>query len=134
MNSALDSSVPMSADVAVLPSINNHMNHNHTESPNKSLKRSRSPSLTGDDNEDTNHSSTVTETPTKKSRKKRTTTDVDESLGFVANDICLQKFTCTFIFVDNMYPPISCMSIDGQLVSHMPNYMCYKNKYATIFR
>ncbi|CAF0912388.1 unnamed protein product [Adineta ricciae] len=81
MNSTLHSSVPMSADVAVLPQINNHTNHKHAESPNKSLKRSRSPSLTGDDNEDTNHSSTVTDTPTKKSRKKRTTTDVDESLG-----------------------------------------------------
>lgn len=131
MNSALHSSVPTSADVAVLPPINNHINH--IESPNKSLKRSRSPSLTGDDNEDTNHSSTVTDTPTKKSRKKRTTTDVDESLGFVANNIYLQKFTCIFIFLDNIYLPINYMSIDGQLMNHTPNYMCYKNKYVTIF-
>jgi hypothetical protein len=71
----------MSSDVVILPSINNnHINHNHTESTNKSLKRSRSPSLTRDDNNDTNHS---IDTPTKKSRKKRTTNDIDQSLGLV---------------------------------------------------
>ncbi len=80
MNSSIHSSVSMSSDVVILPSINNHINHNHTESTNKSLKRSRSPSLTRDD---TNHSSTTIDTPTKKSRKKRTTTDIDQSLGFV---------------------------------------------------
>jgi hypothetical protein len=65
----------MSSDVVILPSINNHINHNHTEITNKSLKRSRSPSLIGDD--------THPDTPTKKSRKRRTTNDIDQSLGFV---------------------------------------------------
>jgi len=78
MNSSIHSSVSTSSDVAILPSINNHINHNHTESTNKSFKRSRSPSLTRDDNNDINP-----DTPTKKSRKKRTTTDIDQSLGFV---------------------------------------------------
>ena len=71
-----------SADVAILPPItNNHLHHhNPTESTNKSLKRSRSPSLTRDDPD---HSSTTTDTPTKKSRKRRTTTDIDQSLGYI---------------------------------------------------
>ncbi|UJR32080.1 hypothetical protein I4U23_019548 [Adineta vaga] len=88
MNSSFHSSVSMSSDVDILPSINNHIHHNHTDLPNKSFKRSRSPSLTRDDddddnnnNNDTNHSSTTMDTPTKRSRKKRTTTDIDESLG-----------------------------------------------------
>ncbi|CAF3818519.1 unnamed protein product [Adineta steineri] len=83
MNSSIHSSVSTSSDDVILPSINNHINHNHIELTNKSLKRNRSPSLTrDDDNNDTNHSSTTTtDTPTKKSRKKRTTTDIDQSLG-----------------------------------------------------
>jgi hypothetical protein len=83
MNSSIHSSVSTSSDVVILPSINHHINHNYTESTNKSLKRSRSPSLTRDDNSDTNHSSITIDTPTKKSRKKRTITDIDQSLGFV---------------------------------------------------
>jgi hypothetical protein len=78
MNSSIHSSTSTSSDVVILPSINNHINYNHTESINKSLKRSRSPSLTRDDD-----SIITTDTPTKKSRKKRTTTDIDQSLGFV---------------------------------------------------
>jgi hypothetical protein len=75
MSSSIHSSISMSSDVVILPSINNHLNHKHTESTTKSLKRSRSPSLTRDD------TSTTTDTPTKKSRKRRTTTDIDQSLG-----------------------------------------------------
>lgn len=73
-----------SADVAVLPPVNNNHLHHHpssppqTESTTKSLKRSRSPSLTRDD---PNDSLITIETPTKKSRKRRTTTDIDQSLG-----------------------------------------------------
>jgi len=78
MNSSIHSSVSTSSDVVILPSINNHINHKHTELTNKSFKRSRSPTLIGDDNNDTNP-----DTPTKKSRKRRTTTDIDQSLGFV---------------------------------------------------
>jgi hypothetical protein len=81
MNSSIHSSISTSSDVVILPSINNHINHNHTESTTKSLKRSRSPSLTRDDNNDSNHLPIDTDTPTKKSRKKRTTTDIDQSLG-----------------------------------------------------
>jgi hypothetical protein len=90
MNSSIHSSVSTSSDVVILPSINNHINYNHTELTNKSFKRSRSPSLIGDDNNDTNP-----DTPTKKSRKRRTTTDVDQSLGFVLFinfEIFLKKF------------------------------------------
>ncbi len=83
MNSSIHSSTSTSSDVVILPSINNHINHNYTESTNKSLKRSRSPSLTRDDNNDRNNSSLTPDTPTKKSRKKRTTTDIDQSLGLV---------------------------------------------------
>ncbi|CAF3820828.1 unnamed protein product [Rotaria magnacalcarata] len=77
----MHSSVTTSSDVAILPSINNHINYNHTESTSKSLKRSRSPSLTRDDNNESNHSHTTVDTPTKKSRKRRTTIDIDQSLG-----------------------------------------------------
>ncbi|CAF3956905.1 unnamed protein product [Rotaria sp. Silwood2] len=81
MNNSIHSSVSTSSDVVILPSINNHINYNHSESTNKSLKRSRSPSLTRDDNNESNHSAITTDTSTKKSRKKRTTTDIDQSLG-----------------------------------------------------
>ncbi|CAF4163384.1 unnamed protein product [Rotaria socialis] len=77
----MHSSVTASSDVAILPSINNHINYNHTESTSKPLKRSRSPSLTRDDNNESNHSLTTADTPTKKSRKRRTTIDIDQSLG-----------------------------------------------------
>jgi len=90
MNSSIHSSVSTSSDVVILPSINNHINYNHTELTNKSFKRSRSPSLIEDDNNDTNP-----DTPTKKSRKRRTTTDIDQSLGFVLFinfEIFLKKF------------------------------------------
>lgn len=56
----------------------NHVNHNHPEpSSPKSLKRTRSPSLTREDPPNEIRD----ETPTKKSRKKRNTTDIDQSLG-----------------------------------------------------
>jgi hypothetical protein len=61
------SSVSTSSDVVILPSIHNHI---------ESRKRSRSPSLTGDD-----YSPLPSDTPTKKSRKRRTTIDIDQSLG-----------------------------------------------------
>jgi hypothetical protein len=99
MNSSIHSSMSTSSDVVILPSINNHLNYNHTESTTKSLKRSRSPSLTRDDTNDTNHSSTTTDTPTKKSRKRRTTTDIDQSLGFVVFFCIIQIFLfCSMFF------------------------------------
>lgn len=61
MNSTKHSSITTASDVAILPPINNH-----------SLKRSRSPSLNHQDDE----------TPTKKNRKRRTTLDIDQSLGY----------------------------------------------------
>ena len=89
MSSSVHSPPSTSSDVVLLPHPLNHVNHNHTEtSPTtKSLKRSRSPSLTRDDSNEINHSPITTDTPTKKSRRKRNTTDVDQSLGFVNNFI-----------------------------------------------
>ncbi|CAF0724793.1 unnamed protein product [Adineta steineri] len=83
MSSSVQCSPSTSSDVVLLPHPLNHVNHNHTEtsSTTKSRKRTRSPSLTRDDNNETNHSPTATDTPTKKSRKKRNTTDIDQSLG-----------------------------------------------------
>lgn len=133
MNSSIHSSVSTSSDVAILPSINNHINHNHTESTNKSLKRSRSPSLILDDNNDTNHSLTNPDTPTKKSRKRRTTTDIDQSLGLVKNFL-YSSLLCNIKFsLDDIYLPINYMSIDGQQMNHMQIYMFYKNKYVIIY-
>lgn len=85
MSSAVHSPPSTSSDVVLLPHPLNHVNHNHTESSprTKSLKRSRSPSLTRDN--DTNDLSITTDTPSKKNRKKRNTTDIDQSLGFVWN-------------------------------------------------
>ena len=72
-----------SSDVVLVPHPLNHVNHNHTESSStpKSLKRNRSPSLTQDDLNEINDSPTTADTPTKKSRRKRNTTDIDQSLG-----------------------------------------------------
>ena len=82
MNNSIHSSESTSSDAVILPSINNHINHNHTETNTKSLKRSRSPSLTRDDDDNNNNNlSTTEDTPTKKNRKKRTTIDIDQSLG-----------------------------------------------------
>jgi len=64
MNSTNHSSISSTSDVAILPPINNH-----------SLKRSRSPSLNHQDDRND-------ETPTKKNRKRRTTTDIDPDLGY----------------------------------------------------
>ena len=133
MNSSIHSSISTSSDGVILPAINNHINHNHTESTNKSLKRSRSPSLTRDDNDDTNHSPTPTDTPTKKSRKKRTTTDIDQSLGFVFYFQFQFSFLTIAILLGDMYLPINCISIDGQQMNNMLNYMYYKNKYVIIY-
>ena len=79
MSSSIHSPPSTSSDVVLLPHPLNHVNHNHTDSSptTKSLKRSRSPSLT----QDIDDSSTTTDTPTKKSRRKRNTTDIDQSLG-----------------------------------------------------
>jgi hypothetical protein len=83
MSSSVQSSPATSSDVVLLPHPLNHVNHNHTESSSttKSLKRNRSPSLTRDDHTELDDSSITTDTPTKKSRRKRNTTDVDQSLG-----------------------------------------------------
>jgi hypothetical protein len=127
MSSSIHSSISMSSDVVILPSINNHLNHKHTESTTKSLKRSRSPSLTRDD------TSTTTDTPTKKSRKRRTTTDIDQSLGLVFLFLDNPKlFFYYFVRLDDIYQRINYISIDGQRVNHMQNYMSYKNKYVII--
>jgi len=71
-----------STDVVLLPHPLNHLDPNHEESnsssTNKPLKRARSPSLLPDDLPD---ETTDLQTPTKKSRKKRNTTDIDQSLG-----------------------------------------------------
>ncbi|CAM4802561.1 unnamed protein product [Rotaria magnacalcarata] len=83
MSSSVHSPSSTSSDVVLAPHPLNHVNHNHTESSSttKTLKRNRSPSLTRDDNNETNDSITTTNTPSKKSRKKRNTTDIDQSLG-----------------------------------------------------
>ncbi|CAF4320934.1 unnamed protein product [Rotaria sp. Silwood2] len=83
MSSSVHSPPTASSDVVLLPHPLNHVNHNHTESSSttKTLKRSRSPSLTRDSNNETNDSPITTNTPTKKSRRKRNTTDIDQSLG-----------------------------------------------------
>ncbi|CAF0745652.1 unnamed protein product [Adineta ricciae] len=83
MSSSVQSSSSTSSDVVLVPHPLNHVNHNHTESTptSKSLKRTRSPSLTRDDNNETNDSTAPPDTPTKKSRRKRNTTDIDQSLG-----------------------------------------------------
>ncbi|CAF3599308.1 unnamed protein product [Rotaria sp. Silwood1] len=87
MSSSVHSPSTTSSDVVLLPHPLNHVNHNHTETSSssttttKTLKRSRSPSLTRDSNNETNDSPIITNTPTKKSRKKRNTTDIDQSLG-----------------------------------------------------
>ena len=71
-----------STDVVLLPHPLNHLDPNHDESnstsTSKPLKRARSPSLLPDDlpDETLDH-----QTPTKKSRRKRNTTDIDHSLG-----------------------------------------------------
>ncbi len=80
MSSSVQSSPATSSDVVLLSHPLNHVNHNHTEST-KSLKRNRSPSLTQDDHNELDDSSITPDTPTKKSRRKRNTTDVDQSLG-----------------------------------------------------
>jgi hypothetical protein len=81
MSSAVHSPPSTSSDVVLVPHPLNHVNHNHTESSptTKSLKRSRSPSLTRDN--ETNDSPLPPDTPTKRSRRKRNTTDIDQSLG-----------------------------------------------------
>jgi hypothetical protein len=82
MSSAVHSPPSTSSDVVLLLHPLNHVNHNHTESSSpitKSLKRSRSPSLTRDN--ETNDSNLPNDTPTKRSRRKRNTTDIDQSLG-----------------------------------------------------
>ncbi len=81
MSSAVHSPPSTSSDVVLLPHPLNHVNHNHTDSSptTKSLKRSRSPSLTRDN--ETNDQPLPNDTPTKRSRRKRNTTDIDESLG-----------------------------------------------------
>jgi hypothetical protein len=83
MSSTVHSPLSTSSDVVLLPHLLNHVNHNHTESSSttKSLKRSRSPSLTRDNNNQIDNSPITTDTSTKKSRKKRNTTDIDQSLG-----------------------------------------------------
>lgn len=83
MSSSVHSPPSTSSDVVLLPHPLNNVNHNHTEpsATTKPLKRSRSPSLTRDNNDETNDSTITTTTPTKKSRKKRNTTDIDQSLG-----------------------------------------------------
>ena len=83
MSSSVQSSSSTSSDVVLAPHPLNHVNHNHTESSptSKSLKRTRSPSLTRDDNNETNDLTATPDTPTKKSRRKRNTTDIDQSLG-----------------------------------------------------
>ena len=70
-----------SSDVVILPAMNHHLHNNHLETPNKSRKRSRSPSLTPDDSNDIHPPSSSIETPTKRTRKKRTNLDIDQSLG-----------------------------------------------------
>ena len=81
MSSAVHSPPSTSSDVVLLPHPLNHVNHNHTDSSptTKSLKRSRSPSLTRDN--ETNDQPLPDDTPTKRSRRKRNTTDIDETLG-----------------------------------------------------
>jgi hypothetical protein len=83
MSSSIHSPPSTSLDVVLLPHPLNHVNHNHADSSptTKSLKRTRSPSLTRDINNEIDDSSIPTDTPTKKSRRKRNTTDVDQSLG-----------------------------------------------------
>ena len=84
MTSAVHSPPSTSSDVVLLPHPLNHLNNNHTESssPSKSLKRTRSPSLTRDSHPNPN------ETPNKRSRRKRNTIDIDQSLG---QDISAEK-------------------------------------------
>ena len=81
MSSAVHSPTSTSSDVALHPHLLNHLNHNHHSesiSPTKSsLKRTRSPS----NNDSSLNNDNVTETPTKRSRKKRNTIDIDQSLG-----------------------------------------------------
>jgi len=87
MSSTIHSPPSTSSDVVLLPHPLNHVNHNHTDSSptTKSLKRTRSPSLTRDNNDEINDSPITTDISTKKNRKKRNTTDIDQSLGFVFN-------------------------------------------------
>lgn len=99
MNSSIGSPELTSSDVSILPPIDNHIDFNHTESTNKSLKRSRSPSLTRDDINETSQSSISTDTPTKKSRKKRSTTDIDQSLGFVHISQCILHIETSIVFI-----------------------------------
>jgi hypothetical protein len=131
MSSSIHSSVSSSSDVAILPAMTNHLHQNHIESPSKSLKRSRSPSLTRDEPNDNEHSSTTIETPTKRSRKKRTTNDIDQSLGLVAPFGNERDATCS-LFLDDIYPLINFMSIDGPTMNLMPTFMSCKNKYVII--
>lgn len=89
----------------------NNVNHNHQEpSSPKSLKRTRSPSLTRDDPPNEIHN----ETPTKKSRRKRNTTDIDQSLG---TNLSAEKLHI----------------IDGQRVNHTLIFMFYKNKFVITY-
>ena len=87
MNSSIRSPSSTSSDVVLLPHSLNHVNHNHIESSptTKSLKRNRSPSLTRDNSNETNDLPIATEISPKKSRKKRNTRDIDQSLGLVFN-------------------------------------------------
>lgn len=85
MSSTIHSPPSTSTDVVLCPHPLNHVNHNHTEST-KSLKRTR---------DETNDSSIIIDTPTKRSRKKRSTTDIDQSLGLV---IYLSQNFHDFIF------------------------------------
>ena len=130
MSSSIHSSVSSSSDVAILPAMTNHLHQNHIESPSKSLKRSRSPSLTRDAPNDNEHLSTTIETPAKRNRKKRTTTDIDQSLGLVS---AFDEKRGNLIFVlDDIYLLINFMSIDGPTMNHMPIFMSYKNKFVII--
>jgi hypothetical protein len=136
MSSTIHSAPSTSSDVILHPHPLNHVNHNHTESSptTKSLKRTRSPSLTKDNNDEINDSTITTDTSTKRSRKKRNTTDIDQSLGLVFYLFYWNfNLKSLFFLIDDIYQQINYIFIHGQLMNHMLIYMYYKNKFVIIY-
>ncbi|UJR14671.1 hypothetical protein I4U23_001664 [Adineta vaga] len=130
MSSSLQSSSSASSDVVLLPHPLNHVNHNHTESSptTKSLKRTRSPSLTRDNNDEINDSPTIIDTPTKKSRKKRNTTDIDQSLGL---DVSADKIYMYQWPIDESHADFHVLQ---EQICDFLSLKSFKRKYPDIYR